>query len=170
MRTRSSGSSRRSRSAGPQSTTSTCISQRPRHGAGVGLRGAPRAGWRRHAAPADIHRRHGRLPLLRQWRAAMMIATEDLMHMLEEMGISTGVDLYKLVEVVWACGKIVGHPLYGFVSKAGPRRDTTAFIRWICRASKRSSRQSILSWARKPMRARSRPGALRLRATSAPIP
>ena len=54
-------------------------------------------------------------------RAAMMIATEDLMHMLEEMGISTGVDLYKLVGVVWLAEEIVGHPLYGFVSKAGPR-------------------------------------------------
>jgi len=54
-------------------------------------------------------------------RAAMMIATEDLMHMLEEMGIPTGVDLYKLVEVVWLAEEIVGHPLYGFVSKAGPR-------------------------------------------------
>lgn len=54
-------------------------------------------------------------------RAAMMIATEDLMHMLEEMGISTGVDLYKLVEVVWLAEEIVGHSLYGFVSKAGPR-------------------------------------------------
>lgn len=51
----------------------------------------------------------------------MMIATEDLMHMLEEMGISTGVDLYKLIEVVWLAEEIVGHPLYGFVSKAGPR-------------------------------------------------
>ena len=54
-------------------------------------------------------------------RAASMIATEDLMHMLEEMGIDTGVDLYKLIECVWMCEKVVGHPLYGFVSKAGPR-------------------------------------------------
>jgi hydroxymethylglutaryl-CoA lyase len=54
-------------------------------------------------------------------RAAMMIATEDLMHMLEEMGISTGVDLYKLIEAVWLAEEIIGHPLYGFVSKAGPR-------------------------------------------------
>jgi hypothetical protein len=53
-------------------------------------------------------------------RAAVMIATEDLMHMLEEMGIHTGVDLYKLVEVVWLAEEIVGHPLYGRVSKAGP--------------------------------------------------
>jgi hydroxymethylglutaryl-CoA lyase len=54
-------------------------------------------------------------------RAAGMIATEDLMHMLEEMGIDTGVDLYKLVECVWLAEKVVGHGLYGFVSKAGPR-------------------------------------------------
>ena len=54
-------------------------------------------------------------------QAAMMIATEDLMHMLEEMGIYTGVDLYKLIEVVWMAEEVVGHPLYGFVSKAGPR-------------------------------------------------
>lgn len=54
-------------------------------------------------------------------RAAMMIATEDLMHMLEDMGIHTGVDLYKLIEVVWLAEEIVGHQLYGFVSKAGPR-------------------------------------------------
>jgi hydroxymethylglutaryl-CoA lyase len=53
-------------------------------------------------------------------RAAMMIPTEDLMHMLEEMGIHTGVDLYKLIEVVWLAEEIVGHPLYGRVSKAGP--------------------------------------------------
>ncbi len=54
-------------------------------------------------------------------RAAMMIATEDFFHLLQEMGIETGVDLYKLVEVVWMAEEIVGHPLYGFVSKAGPR-------------------------------------------------
>jgi hydroxymethylglutaryl-CoA lyase len=54
-------------------------------------------------------------------QAAMMIATEDLMHMFEEMGIDTGVDLYKLIEVVWLAEEVVGHPLYGFVSKAGPR-------------------------------------------------
>jgi hydroxymethylglutaryl-CoA lyase len=54
-------------------------------------------------------------------RAAMMIATEDLMHMLEEMSIPTGVDLYRLIEVVWRAEEIVGHPLYGFVSKCGPR-------------------------------------------------
>ena len=41
--------------------------------------------------------------------------------MLEEMGIDTGVDLPKLIEAVWLAEKIVGHPLWGHVSKAGPR-------------------------------------------------
>ena len=50
-----------------------------------------------------------------------MIATEDLMHMLEERGIYTGVDLYKLVEAVWLAEEIVGHPLWGHVSKSGAR-------------------------------------------------
>ena len=54
-------------------------------------------------------------------RAARIAETEDLMHMLEDMGISTGVDLYKLIEVVWLAEEIVGHPLWGHVSKAGPR-------------------------------------------------
>ena len=63
----------------------------------------------------------GGCPYCGNGRAAMMIATEDLMHMLEDMGIATGVDVYKLVEVVWLAEEIVGHPLYGCVSKAGPR-------------------------------------------------
>jgi hydroxymethylglutaryl-CoA lyase len=63
----------------------------------------------------------GGCPYCGNGRAAMMIATEDLMHMLEDMGIDIGVDLYKLVEVVWLAEDIVGHPLYGCVSKAGPR-------------------------------------------------
>ncbi|HEX3244807.1 MAG TPA: citramalate synthase [Chloroflexota bacterium] len=54
-------------------------------------------------------------------RAAQMMATEDLIHMLEDMGINTGVDLYKLIEVVWLAEEVVGHPLYGFVSRCGPR-------------------------------------------------
>jgi hydroxymethylglutaryl-CoA lyase len=63
----------------------------------------------------------GGCPYCGNGRAAMMIATEDLMHMLEDMGIFTGVDLYALIDVVWLAEEIVGHPLYGCVSKAGPR-------------------------------------------------
>ena len=47
--------------------------------------------------------------------------TEDLLHMLEDMGIDTGVNIDRLIESVWLCEKIVGHELYGHVSKAGPR-------------------------------------------------
>ena len=49
------------------------------------------------------------------------VSLEQLMHMLEEMGIDTGVDLYKLIEAVWLAEEVVGHQLFGFVSKAGPR-------------------------------------------------
>jgi hydroxymethylglutaryl-CoA lyase len=40
--------------------------------------------------------------------------------MLEEMGIKTGVDLKKLIEVVWLLEDILGRPTMGHVSKAGP--------------------------------------------------
>ena len=54
-------------------------------------------------------------------RASGMVATEDLMHMLEGMGIETGVDLDKLIECVWLLEKIIGRPAFGCVAKAGPR-------------------------------------------------
>jgi hydroxymethylglutaryl-CoA lyase len=54
-------------------------------------------------------------------RAAGMAATEDLMHMLEGMGIETGVDLGKVIDCVWMLEKIIGRPAFGHVSKAGPR-------------------------------------------------
>ena len=54
-------------------------------------------------------------------RACGMVATEDLMHMLEGMGIETGVDLDKLIDCVWLLEKIIGRPTFGMVAKAGPR-------------------------------------------------
>ncbi|MGE0314361.1 MAG: hypothetical protein AB7P21_22330 [Lautropia sp.] len=53
--------------------------------------------------------------------ASGMIATEDFMHMLEGMGIETGVDMDKLIECVWLLERIIGRPTFGHVSKAGPR-------------------------------------------------
>jgi hydroxymethylglutaryl-CoA lyase len=53
--------------------------------------------------------------------ASGMVATEDLMHMLEGMGIPTGVDLNKIIECVWMLEEIIGKPAFGHVSKAGPR-------------------------------------------------
>jgi hydroxymethylglutaryl-CoA lyase len=57
-------------------------------------------------------------------RASGMAATEDLMHMLEGMDIDTGVDLDTLIECVWILERIIGRPVYGLVSKAGPRPAT----------------------------------------------
>ena len=54
-------------------------------------------------------------------RACGMVATEDLMHMLEGMGVDTGVNLDKLIECVWLLEKIIGRPAFGSVAKAGPR-------------------------------------------------
>lgn len=54
-------------------------------------------------------------------RASGMAATEDLMHMLDGMGIETGVDLDKLIDCAWRLEQIIGRPVFGHVSKAGPR-------------------------------------------------
>ena len=48
------------------------------------------------------------------------IATEDLVHMLHEMGIKTGVDLQKLIECAKLAQELVGRPLDARVSKVGP--------------------------------------------------
>jgi len=54
-------------------------------------------------------------------RACGMAATEDVMHMLDGMGIPTGVDLDKIIDCVWLLERIIGRPAYGHVAKAGPR-------------------------------------------------
>jgi hydroxymethylglutaryl-CoA lyase len=54
-------------------------------------------------------------------RAAGMAATEDVMHMLEGMGVETGVDLDQVIECVWKLERLIGRPAFGHVSKAGPR-------------------------------------------------
>jgi hydroxymethylglutaryl-CoA lyase len=46
------------------------------------------------------------------------------MHMMEDMGIETGVDLDKLIECVWMLEEILGRQLWGHVSRAGPRPKT----------------------------------------------
>lgn len=48
------------------------------------------------------------------------IASEDLISMLGEMGIETGVDLPKLIEASAEAQKILGRPLGSHVLKAGP--------------------------------------------------
>jgi len=63
----------------------------------------------------------GGCPFCGNGRSAGLAPTEDLIHMMEGMGIHTGVDLEKLVEAVWYAEELVGHPLWGHVSKGGPR-------------------------------------------------
>jgi hydroxymethylglutaryl-CoA lyase len=53
--------------------------------------------------------------------ASAMAPTEDLMHMLDGMGVETGVDMDRLIKCVWRLEEILGHPAFGHVSKAGPR-------------------------------------------------
>jgi hydroxymethylglutaryl-CoA lyase len=54
-------------------------------------------------------------------RAAGMAATEDVIHMLDGLGIETGVNLDKTIDCVWLLEKIIGRATFGHVSKAGPR-------------------------------------------------
>ena len=48
------------------------------------------------------------------------IATEDLVSMLHEMGIETGIDLGRLVEAARAAQDVLGRPLGSHVLTAGP--------------------------------------------------
>src|SRR5579859_1510342 len=50
------------------------------------------------------------------------IATEDLVSMLHEMGIETGIDLGKLIEASRAAQEVLGRPLGSHTLRAGPVR------------------------------------------------
>jgi hydroxymethylglutaryl-CoA lyase len=52
------------------------------------------------------------------------IATEELVHMVEDMGVATGVDLERLIDVAAQAERIVGHTLPSQVLRAGPRTRT----------------------------------------------
>lgn len=53
------------------------------------------------------------------------LATEELVHMLGDMGVQTGVDLDALLEVARLAERIVGRPLESGVLRAGPRTRLT---------------------------------------------
>lgn len=63
----------------------------------------------------------GGCPYCGNGRSAGHVPTEDFVDLCHELGIETGYDLGKLIEAAWIAEEIVGHPLYGHVSKAGPR-------------------------------------------------
>ena len=56
-------------------------------------------------------------------KATGNICTEDLVYMLHEMNIDTGIDLQALMTIATHVEAIVGHDLPGQVMKAGPRLD-----------------------------------------------
>jgi hydroxymethylglutaryl-CoA lyase len=68
----------------------------------------------------------GGCPYCGNGQATGMVPTEDFFHMLQAMGIDTGVDVDALIRAAWLAEEIVGRPLYGRVSKAGPLPRTVA--------------------------------------------
>ena len=66
----------------------------------------------------------GGCPYCGNGRSTGMAPTEDLLHMMDDMGVPTGVDIDKLIDCVWMAEDIMGRELYGHVSKAGPRPKT----------------------------------------------
>jgi hydroxymethylglutaryl-CoA lyase len=55
------------------------------------------------------------------------IATEELVHMLEDMGMATGIDLDALIEVAELAEKLIGRTLPSGVLRAGPRTRLVPF-------------------------------------------
>ncbi|HEX6678827.1 MAG TPA: hydroxymethylglutaryl-CoA lyase [Actinomycetes bacterium] len=53
--------------------------------------------------------------------AAGNVASEDVVHMLDDMGVATGVDLDALLAAAQVAAGLVDHPLRGRVATAGPR-------------------------------------------------
>ena len=52
------------------------------------------------------------------------IATEELVHMVEDMGVATGVDLEAMIAAAAEAERIVGRTLSSQVLRAGPRTRT----------------------------------------------
>ena len=63
----------------------------------------------------------GGCPYCGNGRAAGHVPTEDFVNLCHELGIETGYDLDKLIEAASIAEEIVGHSLWGHVSKAGAR-------------------------------------------------
>ena len=66
----------------------------------------------------------GGCPYCGNGRATGQAPTEDLLHMLDGIGIETGVNMDKLIDCVWMCEEILGRSAFGHVSKAGPRPES----------------------------------------------
>ncbi len=71
------------------------------------------------------------------------IATEDLVHMLREMGIATGIDLDMLLVEAEPLRALVGHDLASSVAKAGPSSALHLFEGVAVAATHRSGKEHI---------------------------
>jgi hydroxymethylglutaryl-CoA lyase len=71
----------------------------------------------------------GGCPFAAHKGAAGNICTEDLVFMCEEMGIDTGIELDRLIEVAHLAEDIVGHPLPGSVMRGGSLRPLRENVR-----------------------------------------
>ena len=63
----------------------------------------------------------GGCPYCGNGRAAGHVPTEDFVNLCHELGIETGYDLDKLIEAAAIAEEVVGHSLWGHVSKSGAR-------------------------------------------------
>lgn len=63
----------------------------------------------------------GGCPYCGNGRSAGHVPTEDFTYLCHELGIDTGLDLDKLIDAAVVAETVVGHPLHGHVSRAGPR-------------------------------------------------
>jgi hydroxymethylglutaryl-CoA lyase len=71
----------------------------------------------------------GGCPFAAHKGAAGNVCTEDLVFMLDEMGIETGIDLDRLIEVAQLAEEIVGHQLPGSVKMGGSLKALRARMR-----------------------------------------
>jgi hydroxymethylglutaryl-CoA lyase len=49
------------------------------------------------------------------------VATEDVVALLDDLGVTTGIDLTKLISISMQVEELVGHPVPSRVAHAGPR-------------------------------------------------
>ena len=57
------------------------------------------------------------------------IATEELVHMVEDMGVGTGIDLDAMIDAAADAERIIGRQLPSQVLRAGPRSRTVGVLR-----------------------------------------
>ena len=59
-------------------------------------------------------------------QASGNLPTEDVVYMLDDMGVSTGIDLEELIRAAYLLEKFLGYSLPGQVMKSGPRNPKLA--------------------------------------------